>query len=132
MKENREILRQIQVVMLGTGLGTAAEILVTALFGCLTWPAVLGAVVGAGLAIGNFWFTARAVIRAMDMPENAKGILRQSYGKRMAVYAIVLAVGFASGWFWWLTAVIPCLFPKLSLSLDMILHGKACIKGDAS
>ena len=122
--------RELRQVGVGVAAGTAAMLVIAALLGRATWQAVLGALTGAVLAYGNFFFTARAVLRALDAGDQAVGIIRRSYVRRMLVLGAVLAVGFYTGIIWWPTAVIPLLFPKLSIYLVTFFAKKQTEKGD--
>lgn len=111
------VRRELIQVGVGVAAGTAVMLIVMAFFGKADWQTALGAAVGAALAFGNFFFTARAVLRALDRESQAVSIIRRSYVRRMAVMAAVLALGFYTKLLWWPAAVIPLIFPKLSIYL---------------
>ena len=130
MSSLTDVRRQLRQVGLGVGVGTAALLGLVALCGQASWQAALGALVGAALAFGNFFFTARAVTRAVDAQEEATGILRRSYFRRMLVIFLSLAAGFDTGVIWWLTSIIPLAFPKLSLYIAALFAKNHSRKGD--
>ncbi len=131
IRRNEEIRRQLRLVGAGVGFFSAILLLIVALLADeFTIQMALGAVVGAALAFGNFFFTARAVVQAVDQPDIAQAIIRRSYTWRMAIIFAVLAIGFAAQWIWWFTATVPFIFPKMSLYLGEILPRKGHPKGE--
>lgn len=80
-------------------------------------PVLLGAILGAGYAIGNFFMLGLAVQKAVatgDQTE-AQKIIQGSYMKRMLCMVIVLIIAFKLPYFHWVSVVLPLIFPRITI-----------------
>lgn len=119
--KNRDILMQVLRVLAGEAVCIALMLAVYALLDRFTAKVLLGALVGGIIAIGNFFFLAMGVARAMDKAAEtgdaakAQAQLRGgTAGRLLAVfllYFIVLKTGKPDA----VAALLPLLFVQLSI-----------------
>ena len=122
MKISEAVRKETGHIAVGVIVGSAAMIGVFALLHRLDYTVVLGALLGSVFSILNFLLMGLAVQRAMDHPDRAELMVKQSYSRRMLLMAIVMIVGFAAPCFHVVAVVIPFLLPRLTI-LVMQLTG---------
>jgi len=132
-----------------TGL-SAVMLLVFLLLGKLDYPAVLGAVLGACAAVGNFFLMALSVqqaagkmngVHAAADPDEAdeeseeekrlaqqkkaaKRVIQRSYYARLLLVVLVALAAIYIPCFHPLAALIPLMFPRLVIFLFQLLQGR--------
>lgn len=134
---------------LGTAVLSVIMLLVFALLGRLDWPVVLGTLVGACAAVGNFFLMALSVQKAAeamngvtvpDAPEEdgedkpqqapvpeaqrAKRGMQLSYTGRMLGLVVIAILVLALPCFHPIPAAIALLFPRIIIFFNGILESK--------
>jgi len=118
MEESRKIvLKQTAKIAIGEAVCVALMIGVYALLQKLSLPVVLGGLVGAVLAVGNFFFMALVATLAADKAqaqdvEGGQKLMKGSYPIRLLVLAGALVLCALSGWFDILALALPLLFVR--------------------
>ncbi len=123
MRVQPAVKKETLHIAAGTGLMTAVMLLVFLLLGRLTLPVVLGALLGACFAVLNFFLlglTVQGALRTGD-ENRSKMKMQLSYTLRMLLTLAVLLVGFSVPWFYWLSTVLPLLFPRLTIFAMQLL-----------
>ncbi len=115
MNPRKFILRQTALLALGELVCVAAMVGIFALLGMFSYKVVLGGVIGAILAIGNFFFMAIASDSAADKAtdqdvKTGKALMKSSYGLRMLVLAVLLILCTKSGHCHPVALLCPLLF----------------------
>ena len=123
MNQSRKlVLKQTAVILLGQMIGLAAMYGVYALLGKFSLSVLLGGIVGALLAAGNFFFMAVIATLAADRAENqdvvgGQKLMKSSYPIRILVLAVLLILLAKSGYFDVLALVLPLLFVRPTVSI---------------
>ncbi len=118
MEESRKIvLKQTAKIAIGEAVCVALMIGVYALLQKLSLPVALGGLVGAVLAVGNFFFMALVATLAADKAqaqdvEGGQKLMKGSYPIRLLVLAGALVLCALSGWFDILALALPLLFVR--------------------
>lgn len=124
MTQSRKyVLKETLVVLLGEAIGLAIMFGVYALLGKFDLSVLLGGIVGAVLASGNFFFMAVVVTLAADKaeqqdPEGGKKLIKSSYPIRILVLAAVLFLCGKSGYFDILALALPLVFVRPTLTVQ--------------
>lgn len=129
MDSRKFLFHETAVVVIGEVLCTAVMIGVFVLLGQYDTTVLLGGIVGAALAIANFFFMALGTCKAADKAQmqDVKGgqaLVQVSYIGRMVALFLVLALCAKSGKFHVLALVIPLLFVRPTLSIAEIFKKK--------
>ncbi|MPN22408.1 hypothetical protein SDC9_169791 [bioreactor metagenome] len=92
--------------------------LVFFVLGRLDQPVVLGALLGGGFAILNFFVLGLSVQKSVASGNVTRGKLMMtlSYSLRMLAMMGVVVLGLALPYFSWVTVVLPQLFPRLTIA----------------
>lgn len=122
MDARKYVLRQTGIVALGEAIGVAAMVGIFALLGKFDVSVLLGGIIGALVAVGNFFFMALGVNVAADKAagQDAKGgqaTVRMSYTLRLVIMFVVLFAFAKSGLCNVLALVIPLLFVRVTLTV---------------
>lgn len=122
MDSRKLVLKQTGVVAIGEGIGVAVMLGIFALLGKFDISVLLGGLIGAVVAIANFFFMALSVNLAADKAEeqNVKGgqaTVRSSYLLRMVLVFVVLFAFGKSGICNVIALVIPLLFTRPALTI---------------
>ena len=118
MTESRKIvLKQTSVIAIGEILCLGVMFGIYALLRKLVWAVILGGIVGALLAVGNFFFMAVVATLAADKAqsqdvEGGAKLMKGAYPIRILVLAGVLFACAASGYFDVLALALPLLFVR--------------------
>jgi len=130
MNQSRKlVLKQTAVILLGQMIGLAAMYGVYALLGKFSLSVLLGGIVGALLAAGNFFFMAVIATLAADRAENqdvvgGQKLMKSSYPIRILVLAVLLILLAKSGYFDVLALVLPLLFVRPTVSIAEFFRKK--------
>jgi Na+/H+-translocating membrane pyrophosphatase len=118
MKVQETVKKETMHIAVGTLLLTAVMLLVFLVLGRLDQPVVLGAVLGSGFAILNFFVLGLSVQKSVATGNATRGKLMMtlSYSLRMLVMMGVVVLGLALPYFSWVTVVLPQLFPRLTIA----------------
>lgn len=122
MNSRKFILEQTLSIAIGQLICVGAMCGIFALLGCFDAGVVIGGVVGAVLAIGNFFFMAISADLAADkaQAQDVKGgqaMIRSSYLLRLVVIAIVLFAFAKSGVCNIFALVLPLAFTRPILTV---------------
>ena len=123
MTDSRKlVLKETALIAAGELLCVALMWGVYALIGKFDLSVVFGGVVGALLAVGNFFFLAVAATLAADKAveqdvEGGKKMMKSSYTLRLLVLAAVLFVCGKSGYFDVVALALPLLFTRPVLTV---------------
>ena len=123
MTESRKIvLLETAAIAIGELICVALMCGVYALISKFDLSVLLGGIVGAVLAIGNFFFLAVAATLAADKAvdqdvEGGKKMMKNSYTLRLVVLAAVLFVCGKSGFFDVVALALPLLFARPVLTI---------------
>ena len=119
MKLQQAVKRETAHIALGTAAFTAVENACFALAGRWDAAVLAGSVLGAAIAVGNFFVLALTVQAAAATGDEKRSKLKVqfSYSLRMLVILLALVAGFALPWFNGVAMVIPLLFPRLTIFL---------------
>lgn len=122
MDPRKIVFQETAIVAVGELICTAAMVGIFALMGYFNTGVVLGAIVGAVLATGNFLFMAIGASLAADKAEaqDVKGgqsLLQMSMLLRYAVLFIVLFACGKSGMFNLIALVLPLIFVRPILTV---------------
>jgi len=130
MNQSRKlVLKQTAVILLGQMIGLTAMYGVYALLGKFSLSVLLGGIVGALLAAGNFFFMAVIATLAADRAENqdvvgGQKLMKSSYPIRILVLAVLLILLAKSGYFDVLALVLPLLFVRPTVSIAEFFRKK--------
>ena len=118
MKVQETVKKETMHIAVGTLLLTAVMLLVFFVLGRLDQPVVLGALLGGGFAILNFFVLGLSVQKSVASGNVTRGKLMMtlSYSLRMLAMMGVVVLGLALPYFSWVTVVLPQLFPRLTIS----------------
>ena len=123
MTESRKIVwNQTARIAIGEAVCLVLMYGVYALLQRLALPVILGGLVGAVLAVGNFFFMAVIATLAADKAEaqdvaGGQKLMKGSYPIRLLVLAAVLILCARSGWFDVLALALPLLFVRPILTI---------------
>ena len=118
MDETRKIvIRETVYILIGVSVLTAIMFGVYALLDRFQWSVLLGGIVGAFLAIGNFFFMAVSATLAADKAEKqdvngGANLMRASYPVRLLVVGAALLICGFSGYFDVIALVLPLAFVR--------------------
>lgn len=122
MDFRKTVLRETGIIALGEVIGVALMFGVFALLGRFDRAVVLGGIVGAALAILNFFFMAVNASVAADKAvrqdlKGGKALMQTSYLMRLAAIFVILLVCVKSGYCNAIAAVVPLLFTRPTITL---------------
>ena len=123
MTQSRKyVLKQTLIVLLGEAVGLALMFGVYALLDKFAVSVLLGGIVGAVLAAGNFFFMAVVATLAADKAEQqdaegGKKLVKGAYPIRILVLAALLFLCGKSGYFDILALALPLLFVRPTLTI---------------
>lgn len=124
MSESRKIaLRETLYILVGVCVLTAVMYGVFALLGFFDLSVLLGGIVGAVLAVGNFFFMAVSATLAADRAEeqnvnSGRALMGMSYPIRLLTLGGVLLLCGISGKFHPIALVLPLAFVRPALMLS--------------
>lgn len=130
MDPKKIVWRETGKVAIGQVLFLAAMWGVYALLSRFDRSVVLGGLVGAVLAVGNFFFMALGTSLAADRAEDSQDVkggqalVRNSYFLRLLVLAVVLFACGKSGYFNLLALVLPLVFVRPTLTIAEFFRKK--------
>ena len=129
MDSRKFVLQQTLIIAIGQIVGVGVMLGIFALLGRLDYTVVLGGLIGALVALLNFFFMAVSLTLAADraVQQDAKGgksLVKSSYAIRTIVMFVVLILCAKSGYFHPLALVIPLAFTRPILTLAELLKKK--------
>ena len=115
MNPRKFILRETALLGVGELVCVAAMVGVFAMLGNFDYTVILGGVIGALIAVGNFFFMAIASNAAADKAaeddvKTGKSMIKVSYGMRLLIIGVLLFVFAKSGHCNLLALVCPLFF----------------------
>jgi len=129
MDSKKIVFHETGIVALGVAICTAIMVGVFALIGNYDTSVLLGGIVGAVLAIGNFFFMAVGTSLAADKAEQqdvkaGQLLIRNSYMLRLVVLFVLLFACAKSGLFDLFALVLPLVFVRPSLTIAEFFRKK--------
>jgi len=132
MKPQKAVVQETRRIAVGTAILCAVMLLVFLVIGRMTWPVALGALIGYGLAVGNFFVMAMDVQRLMEnidpneesAVKTAKAKMRLSYNRRMIVMILLLAAAILWLKVRWITAMLPLAFPRVVIKAWQLVQNR--------
>lgn len=129
MDSKKIVFHETGIVALGVAICTVLMIAVFALMGYYDTSVLLGGLIGAVLAIGNFFFMAVGTSLAADKAEQqdvkgGKALVQQSYLLRLVVLFVILFACAKSGLFNLFALVLPLMFVRPSLTIAEFFRKK--------
>ena len=129
MDSRKIVWKETLVIAIGVGIGTALMLAVFFLLNKLQTDVLLGALVGALAAIGNFFFMAVSAVMAADKAaaqnvSGGKATVRNSFSLRMIVLFVLLFACAKSGYFNPIALVLPLLFVRPALTIGEFFRKK--------
>lgn len=129
-QDSRKIVfHETGIVAIGEVIGVAIMLGVYGLLGRFDRSVLLGGIVGAVLALANFFFMAVAANLAADKAEqqDVKGgqvMIRNSYMLRLIVLFAALFACAKSGWFNLIALVLPLVFVRPTITIAEFFRKK--------
>ena len=122
MESRKFVLRQTLLIAIGQAVGVGVMLGIFALLGRFDYTVVLGGLVGALVALLNFFFMAVSLTLASDRAvqqdvKGGKGLVRSSYAIRTVVMFTVLFLCGKSGHCNVIALVVPLLFVRPALTV---------------
>lgn len=129
MESRKLIWKETAAVAAGVCIGTGLMLIIFVLAGYFDITVLLGGIMGAFLAIANFFLMSYFAVKAADKAQNqdvagGQKLVQLSYMGRMAGLLIALVLCAKSGWFHVLALAIPLVFPRPALTLAEIILKK--------
>ena len=130
MTESRKyVIKQTLVILLGEAVGLALMFAVYTLLKKFGMPVLLGGLIGALLAAGNFFFMAMIATLAADRAEKqdvegGQKLIKSSWPIRLAVLAGALYLCAKSGYFDVLALALPLVFVRPILTVQEFFKKK--------
>ena len=129
MDSRKFVLRQTLLIAIGQIVGVGVMLGIFALLDRFDYTVVLGGLVGALVALLNFFFMAVSLSLAADraVQQDAKGgksLVKSSYAIRTIVMFVVLILCAKSGFFHPLALVLPLAFTRPILTIAEIFKKK--------
>ena len=121
MKPQQAVIKETKHIALGTAVLCAAMLAVYIVIGKFQWTVLTGALLGYAVAVGNFFALGMSVQKAAAQPEKAKQIMQLSYSARMLAMALCVILAMATPVFEWVTAVLPLIFPRVTIGVMQIM-----------
>jgi MFS family permease len=93
------------------------------------WTVLAGNLLGGVAAVGNFWFMALGVQKALEKePEDAKKSMKLSSSTRMLALFIVAVIGVTLPCFHSIAVLVPYLFPRAAIAIRPLWDKKRSAK----
>ena len=129
MDSKKIVFQETKIVAIGVAICTGLMMVVFGLLGYFDMTVVLGCIVGALLATGNFFFMAVGTSLAADKAEqqDVKGgklLIRNSYMLRLLVLFVLLFACAKSGLFNLFALVLPLIFVRPALTFAEFFRKK--------
>ena len=113
MKVQKAVLKETEHIAIGVLIADVIMCIVFALLKKFDYTVVLGALLGTGIAVANFFFLGVTLQKAVGMQEFASKYVRQSYSLRMFFCFAGVIVSVIAPCFHPIAAIIPLLMPQL-------------------
>ncbi len=124
MKLQKTILKETLRIALGTVCLSVLMNIIILLLNIWDVSALMGTLLGAGIAIINFLLLGVTVQLIADNPDSEKRNklkLQLSYSLRMLLVLAAIAVGVISDYFLWVCVVLPVFFPRITIAIMQIM-----------
>ena len=129
MDSRKIVWKETSIVLIGQAACVAAMFGIYAMLGYFSTRVLLGGIIGALLAVLNFFFMAVGVSLAADKAQQqdvqgGQKLLKGFYPIRILVLAVILIACAKSGWFDILALVLPLLFVRPILTVAEFFRKK--------
>ena len=123
IKPQEPVIKETVHIFLGTLILCALMLIVFLPVGRFSWFAVLGALVGLIVAVGNFFLMAMDVQKVTtdldpedkDAMKQAKMKMKLSYYRRLVLMAVILVAAIKLLHADWIAAFLPLFFPRITI-----------------
>lgn len=117
IKIEQAVITETKHIATGVGAMCVVMLAVFAVIGRFDYTVLLGAVLGGGFAVLNFFLMGLGVQRsvAMEDPNAAKKAMQSSYTKRLLLTAALLFVAVQVPYFNWVATILPLFFPRITI-----------------
>lgn len=117
-KIDATVKKETLYIAMATAILSALMQAVFLITGKWDYTVLLGNLLGAAAAIGNFFVMGLGVQKALGKDEKeAKSVMKLSQTVRMLVLFVIAMVGYLVPVFNTLTVVLPYIFPRLAITL---------------
>lgn len=109
--------KELRRIAAGEIAGTLFMLSAFSAFGRLNHSVLLGALLGTGVAILNFYSLCISVQKAAarEEPDGAKLVMQTSYTRRMLITILTIVIGLTVDAVHWLAVLIPLLLPRVTI-----------------
>lgn len=122
MKLQKTSRQELIKISIGVLSGSAIMLGVFAVLKRFDMSVLCGALLGAAIAIFNFYYLAVSVQRAAAVDEkSAKLIMKSSYSMRMLIDAAGVLIGVVVPQFHWVAVFIPLILPRVTIAVMQVL-----------
>ena len=129
MESRKFVLRQTLIIAIGQAVGVGVMLGIFALLGRFDYTVALGGLIGAVIALLNFFFMAVSLTLAADRAtqqdvKGGKGLVKSSYAIRTIVMFVVLILCAKSGHCHVVSLVVPLLLVQPTLLIAEFFRKK--------
>lgn len=97
---------------------SALEQAVFLIIGQWDYTVLLGNLYGAAIAVGNFFFMAMSVAKALELaPDEAKKKMKLSQQSRMLILLVLCVLGGVAPFLHTIALLVPQFFPRIAVSI---------------
>lgn len=129
MDSRKIVFHETAIVLIGEAICCVIMFAIFALLGRFDLSVLLGGLIGAVLAVANFFFMAIGASLAADRAEqqevkSGQALIKGSYGLRLLVLFVILFACAKSGYFNVLALALPLLFVRPSITIAEFFRKK--------
>ena len=129
MESRKFVLQQTLIIAIGQAVGVGVMLGIFALLGRFDYTVALGGLIGAVIALLNFFFMAVSLTLAADRAtqqdvKGGKGLVKSSYAIRTIVMFVVLSLCAKSGHCHVVSLVVPLLLVQPTLLIAEFFRKK--------
>ena len=121
MKISPAIKKETGHIALGVLIGDVVMLAVFLLLKRMDYTVILGALLGSAAAVLNFLFMCLGCQKAVNDPDRAQLIIKQSYSRRMLGMVVVMIIGFSAPCFHVVAVVLPFLMPSITIKVMQLM-----------
>lgn len=122
---SKTLLREIRNIAVCVFILGVIQVLITVITGFFDTSAVLGTILGCGVAIFNFALMGFVLEKCVDRKHGAKGFTEVGYVVRLAIIGAATVWAIKADYFNYICMIIPLIFPQIAI---FIINGVRRIK----
>ena len=127
---SKTLLKEIRNIAVCVFILGAIQVLIVAISGFFDLSAVLGTLLGCGIAIFNFALMGFILEVCLGRKHGAPGIMGVGYIARLAIIGAAVVWAMKVDYFNYVCAVIPLIFPQISIFIINRIRSKKERKAD--